>query len=241
MLVQPDTEAVFRHLGHVAIRLPTPSDAFPMWLIDADCGAQGEARALLSNAELTRADRFRTAALRDRYVAAHASLRALLWCHYGVAKNEQTFQRNGFGKPRLQHYPHIDFNMSYGGRYALIGISEDHEIGVDIERLRPISDAEELAPLYFTDLEQLHARRACCSGSGVSDAFLSMWTRKEAFVKAVGCGLSMPLKDVECGTPDVVTAVEFGERRYRVGNTSIVEDYVMAWALDEGGMHRRGS
>lgn len=241
MTARADTETVFRHLDHAAFRLPTPSDAFPIWLIDADFCPLEEARSLLSNAELARADRFRTAALRDRYVAAHASLRALLWRHYGVAKGEQALQCNSFGKPNLQHYPGIGFNLSYSGRYALIGICEDHEIGVDLERLRPISDAEELGPLYFTDLEQCDVRRACCSGSDVSGAFLGTWTKKEAFVKAVGCGLNMPLNEVECGAPNVVTTVEIGDRRYRVGNTSIVEDYVMAWARDEGGMHGQRS
>ncbi len=219
-----------RRLGVDAQRLSSPSQAFPMWLVDSVRFQPERAWSLLSDEERARADRFRTSALRARYVAAHGSLRTLLHHCSGVGYNDLRMDFNPFGKPRLAGFPKLHFNISYGGPYVLIGMGLDNEIGVDIEVIRPISDASELMQLHYTRGEQMELWRARMAGLPVSSAFLRIWTRKEACVKALGSGLDIPLSQVECGLGEEVETIAFGDARCRTGTMTCVDDAIMSWA-----------
>jgi len=157
-----------------------------------DVSAEGLAArsALLSDGERQRAGRFRFERDRRRYIVARARLRELLAERIG--RNARAVQlvygRNG--KPALAR-PELYFNVSHCEELAVFAFARSGEIGVDVEAVRPLGDADELAGRLFSpDENQVYAALA---RSERLLGFFNCWTRKEAFVKAHGEGLSMPL------------------------------------------------
>ena len=224
----PDAMAALHAFGiDVA---PLPFGPFPMWLVAKRRPLAPAVLDLLSNAERDRAARFRTTALRDRYLAAHAGLRLLSESCFGVAAACQRYEIDALGKPRLADDPDARCNMSYSRNCALIGLSRGAEIGVDIEAIRAIDDAPELMELHYTPREKSALHRMRRSGAGFDRGFLTVWVRKEACVKALGCGLSMPLTDLECGMDERMTTVGAGSDRLRTGVIQASCDHVIAWA-----------
>lgn len=223
--------ALGRH-GIEARQLPLPPGGFPIWLIDTARCRPALPEELLSDAETDRAERFKTSALRNRYIAAHAGLRILLNNRYGCALEKIEFIINEAGKTFINTNDKISFNISYSGTFVAIGLDHGDDIGVDIEASRPISDALELAVAHFTQSEQTELRRtASSSAAALSRAFLKVWVRKEAVVKAIGCGLSVPLNTIECGCGDGEVTVRPGAgRRYRTGIIECGGDPILAWA-----------
>lgn len=212
--------------------MPLPPGGFPIWLIDTARRRQVLPEGLLSDAERGRAERFKTSALRNRYIAAHVGLRILLNNRYGYALEKIEFIKKSSGKPFINTDEKISFNISYSGNFAAIGLDYGDDIGVDIEVSRPISDASELAAAHFTQCEQTELRRAArSSAAALSRAFLKVWVRKEAVVKAIGCGLSVPLNAIECGCGDgEVTVRPSAGRCYRTGIIECGGDPILAWA-----------
>lgn len=167
-----------------------------------DAPSEQRARALLSPDELQRADRYRAARARRNFVLARAGLRALLGRYTGTPAQELRFVYGEFGKPELADSSTtkaIRFNLSHSADWALIGVTTGAEIGVDIERRRRMKDMDSVADHWFSDLElktyysQSDAMRAL--------TFYRAWTRKEAYIKAIGTGMSYPSKnfDIEIG------------------------------------------
>jgi 4'-phosphopantetheinyl transferase len=176
--------------------------------------------------QLQRAARFVRATDRRRYLASHAALRRLLGAHDRWAQGR-------YGKPALAAPP-PHFNLSRRDGVALIGISTTHELGVDIETLRAVDDAQALAELHFTPSEREGV--ASQGGTAKERAFLLGWTRKEACLKATGCGLSLPPSSFECGVQAVPArvCVATPQRRWDLlvhspdcGNAGVVA----SWAL----------
>ncbi len=159
-----------------------------LWLVDLDTAPAGS-EDMLTDAELQRAARFVRPDDGRRYRAAHGALRGLLG-------TPAPWVIGAHGKPALASPPPY-FNLSRRGGVALIGISATHDIGVDVEPLRAMPDAEDLAQLHFTAREREGVARA--SGGERDRAFLRGWTRKEACLKATGCGLSLAPSSFECG------------------------------------------
>jgi 4'-phosphopantetheinyl transferase len=148
----------------------------------ADLEAAWDATCL-SEAVQQRATRILRERDRRRYLASHAALLQALgergpWVH------------GTHGKPALTSPP-PHFSLSRRDGVAAVALSMTHEVGVDVETLRTIDDARELAALHFTPRE----REAVVDDAG----FLRLWTRKEACMKATGLGLSLPPSSFECG------------------------------------------
>jgi len=156
----------------------------------------------LSPEERERAARFRFDHLRDDFIFHHANLRRILTCCLG---GNPALGVNPLGKPVLCGGG-LFFNMSHSGPAGLYGVA-DRELGVDIERLRPMKDAAALAARFFTPGER------DAIGESVP-AFLTCWTRKEAVLKAAGDGLRKPLNSIE---------VYPGELPMRMGGFWLVE------------------
>jgi 4'-phosphopantetheinyl transferase len=150
-----------------------------------------EARALLSTDERERADRFVFARDARRYTVCRAALRSALAEHVGADPREIAFEYSPYGKPRLTGSRGLSFNVSHSGDLGVIALAAGRELGVDVEERRRVEDCLRLAELVFSPLEQ--ARLAALPAAGRDDAFLVCWTRKEAFAKACGDGLSHPL------------------------------------------------
>lgn len=167
-----------------------------LWGIDLDAVAPGEARwrTILSPDELARADRFHFARDRQHFTATRALLRMLLGSYLGYDASMLTFAYSDKGRPLLganQSAIPIQFNVSHSGARAVLAFSRGREVGVDVERIRHNLDHDVLAQRYFSPAEQealvaLPLLERC-------NGFFRCWTRKEAYIKAHGAGLSLPL------------------------------------------------
>jgi Phosphopantetheinyl transferase len=146
-------------------------------------------RALLSPDEAARAARFRTEQLRERCVLRRGLLRTLLGRTTGREPASLAFDYGPQGKPSLPGGP--AFNLADCKDDVLIAIAPARELGVDIERLRSVPDADGIAKRFFAPAE--YAAFSAVPETQRDEAFLNGWTRKEAFIKATGAGLSMPL------------------------------------------------
>ncbi|PYR24182.1 MAG: hypothetical protein DMF92_23165 [Acidobacteria bacterium] len=146
---------------------------------------------LLDDEERVRAARFVFDRDRRRFINAHAWVRVALGRCVGRAPESLRFASGGRGKPRLVG-PGIDlrFNLSHAGERALIAITSGREVGVDIEKERPI-EVFELARRFFSPPESSELQNIAASDQ--IPAFFRCWTRKEAFIKALGDGLAFPL------------------------------------------------
>ena len=165
-----------------------------LWLVALDDAAERDDEHLIGD-ELERAARFVREADRRRYLASHAALRRVLG-------SSARWPAGSHGKPGLPSPPY--FNLSRRDGVALIGVSTTHELGVDVETLRPVEDAAALADVHFTPRERATVAATC--GAARDLAFLRVWTRKEACMKATGRGLSLAPSSFECGaTPDSTT------------------------------------
>jgi 4'-phosphopantetheinyl transferase len=144
--------------------------------------------SLLSGDERSRADRFHFTRDRQRFVAARGLLRRLLGHYLDRDPCELRFAYGPRCKPSL---PGLRFNVSHSGGLGLLAFSRDHEVGVDIECERSVPEAESIARRYFSVREV--AELGGLSETERLRAFFLCWTRKEAFIKATGDGLSQPL------------------------------------------------
>ncbi len=142
--------------------------------------------------ERARADRFVFDRHRWAYVAGRAALRALLAEYVGVAPDRLRFRYSAAGKPDLADPPApIRFNLSHSGDVALVAITLRLDVGVDVERVERERSGDDVAERFFAQ-EELEALRQLPSDSRVA-GFFSVWTLKEAYIKALGDGLSHPL------------------------------------------------
>jgi 4'-phosphopantetheinyl transferase len=148
------------------------------------------ARAVLSGEELARASSFVYDLHRSRYLAGRLALRELLGRYLDRAPSDVRFAYNSYGKPELPgETPR--FNIAHSDDLAVIGLTEHDRLGVDVERIRELRDVDGVARTVFStrELDTFHELGDASKIQG----FFNCWTRKEAFVKAVGEGLSHPL------------------------------------------------
>ncbi|MEW6704990.1 MAG: 4'-phosphopantetheinyl transferase superfamily protein [Pseudomonadota bacterium] len=154
--------------------------------------------ATLDEAERARAARFVFEHDRRRFVVAHGMLRLLLAAMLDTAPQDLRFVLQAHGKPVLAHGAGgeaLHFNLSHTHGWGLLGVCRAAELGVDIEMAREVPQWQAIARTNFSAaevqrcLEQPPARQR--------DAFFATWVRKEAFIKACGTGLSMPLDAFE--------------------------------------------
>lgn len=192
-----------------------------VWSVDLDAALarHGSEPAALDAHERERAARMLDPLAGARFAAAHAALREILGARTGLAPEALRFVAGPQGKPALASHPELPFNLSHADGWALVAVGERAPVGVDVERPRERLEAERLAERFFTPREaRLVAERP--------QAFLELWTRKEALVKAVGAGLSVPLDAFEV-TSD---AVEYGGRTWSLTAVALPDPYVGALA-----------
>jgi 4'-phosphopantetheinyl transferase len=200
-----------------------------LWLVDLSAPPDAQAVGCLSDMECERAARFASPRHRNRYLNAHIAVRVLLEEHCGVAAHRQRFVLEADGKPQLANFPNWQFSLSYADDMALMGIDFDNRVGVDIETDRNLADADELSALHFHPKERdALAPLAPTLRQGV--AFLQGWTRKEACLKALGCGLSMATTDIHSGISGQARVPIAGQVEIMVDSFTPMVGFTAAWA-----------
>ena len=157
----------------------------------------------LSSDETVRAERFLIARAGERSVAARGILRQLLGIYLGLDPAKVEFCYGPEGKPSLStiHNSNLHFSVSHSGRMALFAVCGGAELGVDIEEVKSDFKGMQIASHFFSEKEI--AELAKLPPKLADEAFFECWTAKEAYVKARGQGLSIPLRSF---------TVEFGSR-----------------------------
>ncbi|MEX2093895.1 MAG: 4'-phosphopantetheinyl transferase superfamily protein [Pirellulales bacterium] len=170
-----------------------------------------ELEAVLVSAERKRANLFVCDEPRRAFVASRAALRSILGRYLCESPGVVSIRYAASGKPRLESGD-LCFNLAHSGSLTLIAVTRDGEIGVDVELVRPVDQAHEIAARNFHSAERDALRDA--DTASLPAAFMRCWTRKEAVLKAIGTGLGYPLSafDVLTGRhPDQPTELPIFE------------------------------
>ena len=191
------------------VRAPAGADVHAWWApLDPGPARLGALAALLAPDERQRAGRFVYDRDRRAYVAARGRLREILGRYLGRAPERVHFEYGARGKPELRGDTSIQFNVSHSGAWAVIAVARGRRVGVDVEAVRPLADADLVADRWFSAREA--AAYQALPVEARTEAFFACWTRKEAFIKALGDGLSYPLDafdvPVRPGTPAALLA-----------------------------------
>lgn len=209
-------------MNHTELALKTPldkpvlaSDEVHVWRADLDPPAQQlkTLRDTLSSDELKRAERFRFQRDRDHFIAARGLLRVILGRYLGREPDELTFTYSPNGKPALTSASGGDslcFNLSRREGLALYAVARERQVGVDLELIREDFACEQIAERFFSPREI--AALQATSTHMRQEAFFTLWTCKEAYVKATGTGLSAPLDQFDvlpnATKPEVLLRIE---------------------------------
>lgn len=148
----------------------------------------------LSPDEREKAARFRFDRDRNAYIVARGLLRSILSHYVGIEPEQLQFTYGPKGKPALRG-SHLYFNASHSKDLAVYALSLEPQLGIDVEYIRPITTLEAIAKQFFSaveydDLLTLNTSQRC-------EGFFNCWTRKEAYVKAIGDGLYAPLHEFQ--------------------------------------------
>jgi 4'-phosphopantetheinyl transferase len=167
-----------------------------IWTIplDRDDQAVGRYYQALSTEERKRAARFHFERHRRRYTVSHGAVREILAGYLVTAPAEIQFDQTDHGKPALSgpfKTSGLYFNLTHSHELAVVGLVRDHEIGVDVEYVQKMGDIDGIASRFFSSAER--AAYLDLAEDQRALGFFNCWTRKEAFIKAIGEGLSHPL------------------------------------------------
>ena len=167
--------------------------AVQVWRVQQSASPESLARfhSFLSSDEQHRIDQFRFEHLKRSYTLSRGVLRLLLAFYLDQHPKAIEFAYGPKGKPKICQATPVCFNASHSADIAVYAFSLDCELGIDVEKVRELPDLESISSRFFcaaeaSELQSLSANDRC-------HAFFRCWTRKEAYVKAVGDGLSMPL------------------------------------------------
>jgi 4'-phosphopantetheinyl transferase len=202
-----------RPAGSIGVR-EAPLIELRRFDLDVEPGRLSALHELLSPEERTRAARLRFARDAGRFVAGRGLVRRALASIVGCEPAELRIDAAAGGKPYLPDHPELHFNASGSGGIGLLATAEGLELGVDLELADPGFDGLEVARHFFTDREI--AALEALEHSERPAAFLRCWTRKEAYLKALGVGLRVGLDSFEVsllpGEPaELRCCVEAGE------------------------------
>ena len=171
-----------------------------VWAVELDEPPERRAAwtATLSAEEKTRAAAFRFERDQNRFMAGRGALRVLLGCYTGLPPEKLVFRYGAHGKPELagtDAAPPLHFNLAHSDHLALLAFARSGAVGVDVEKIRPVGDESALARRFFMPCES--AALAALPEARRAESFFRLWTRKEAWLKAAGTGLSGSLSAFE--------------------------------------------
>ena len=179
--------------------VPTPAPPLGdheahLWRLDLDAAGSAAAVDILSEDERARAARFHFERDRQRFIAGRAALRRILAAYLGRSPADLVFTVGPHGKPAVENLG-LEFNLSHSAGCGLLAVTRDRRVGVDVERVRADFAGEDIARRFFAPAEV--EALAGSAPDQYATGFFRCWTRKEAYVKARGDGLSLALDRFE--------------------------------------------
>ena len=193
---------------------------------------------VLTSEERERAARYRIGRPRNDFILTRGTLRSLLARYVGIRAQELSFQYSAHGKPLLAGPFDLRFNVSHTDGLALIAFVRSREIGVDVEKINAAPDVRKLAERFFSVRER-HFLESL-SGEDLQAAFFRCWTRKEAYIKARGDGLSLPLHQFDVSVASNESRALLATRpdpsdagRWILQDLPVIHGYVAALAVGE--------
>ncbi|MFC3531263.1 4'-phosphopantetheinyl transferase family protein [Vogesella facilis] len=217
-----------------------------IWCVSLKVTPETAARlyASLSIDEQERSSRFHFQHDQQHFVVAHGALRDLLGRYLALQPARLSYVYNAFGKPELSPVlgSRLRFNLSHSADLALIAIAANVDVGIDLEAIREQSGYAAIAQQFFaaTEIQQLDRLQ----GRGYTEAFLRYWTRKEAYLKARGDGLTIPLDSFTIpqasNPPYALPGCQTPEESVRMEGWSLYDlqpapDYLGALAIEGNG------
>ncbi len=172
--------------------------------LDVPAGEIERLTTFLSPDEIVRANKFKFARDKKRFIAARGILRELLANYLQITANQIEFSYSDRGKPHLAaSIPDLSlqFNLSHSQNYALYGFTRNCRLGIDLEYLRSMNDAAKIAKRFFSAAES--ELISSLTADKQKRVFFQLWTAKEAYLKATGEGLAGLLSEIEISiTPE---------------------------------------
>ncbi len=175
---------------------PSSLRGVDLWWVDLDLYAARVPLGGLSANEHARASSFTFGTDARRFLARRHALRSILSARMRPIE-ALSFETSRFGKPFLRKAADLSFSSSQSGSEAVIAVCEGQAVGVDVEIVREVIDADALTLLHFTASERATWREE--AGRRADLAFLTCWTRKEACVKALGLGFRLRPESFDVG------------------------------------------
>lgn len=201
-----------------------------IWLANLDQLAISihELLAILSADEIERANRFYFARDRQRFIVSRGYLRIILGHYLAIEPSQVKFVYGKYGKPELaiaNPQKTLYFNLSHSQGLALYAIAQGRQLGIDLEYLRDLPDAEKLAERFFSAQEYTLINKLPVNEK--QKTFFRYWTCKEAYLKAIGDGLRTALDDVEISLSPSESASLFSVKGDRnIGSKWFLEEFV---------------
>lgn len=222
---------------------PDPCESLPLdlWLLETaeltDSETRKELLQWLSEDELLRYRRFHFDRDRDSFLQCRAFLREVLASYLSCSPETITFVTNQWGKPSIQAPAPaaLSFNISHTDGLAVLAVSKQVRLGVDVEDSERLHEGAAVARRFFADAE---CEQLAVEEHGSNSMFFAFWTLKEAYIKAVGKGLAIPLKSFAFQLAGSGIGVTFDETleddaaQWRFLRLSYGERYPIALALD---------
>jgi 4'-phosphopantetheinyl transferase len=194
--------------------------------------------AILDNKEKQQAQRFKFNKDRNCLICSHAILRILLSKYLACVPKSITYEYNQYGKPMLSNNNNkLHFNLSHSHQKAIIAITKDNPIGIDIEYMQTKQSLAEIAKRFFA-AQEYHEYKQLPNKQKIH-GFYNAWTRKEAFVKAIGEGITHPLKNfvvnLTPGTNAKILSIknhETAPQDWQLHSFTVAEKYCAALAWE---------
>jgi 4'-phosphopantetheinyl transferase len=221
-------------------KMPTAT-TIEVWMIDLDRPLNPAANLdeILSVEERNRAERYLSSRDASRFRVCRAMLRLGLAWYLETTPRKIALATNRHGKPCIAEFSSLNFNVSHSGGLGAIAFTTAGEVGIDVEAIQRNVEALEIATANFTSNEAAMVA-AAATPQDQARIFLCLWTRKEAVLKAAGCGLLGGLEgfDVSHGPLDRVrlcsATSDSAESYWRIEDLEPLEGFAGAVAAPAG-------
>ncbi|GAB4141107.1 MAG: 4'-phosphopantetheinyl transferase superfamily protein [Planctomycetota bacterium] len=207
-----------------------------LWAIPLTCDPRPY-ELLLSDAERSRASRLHVRDHQRRFSISHGAMRSILADYVDSDPRGLEFRVGPRGKPYLRDHKELFFNLSHSSQIALLALAPA-EVGVDLERIRPLENLADIAARQFSAAECARIREL--EGEARLRGFYRVWTCKEAFIKALGGGFSIPLDAFDVAVEGAHAILSFRDRDDDPGDWTMADvapaaDYAAALAIRGSG------